>query len=379
MFRKPGAQIALRLARVILFSLVTLFLTHCSEEHVGIASGSTVDWTPAVPANDWKPSTKHDASPDWKTASFTGRYALALDFLIVIDNSDSMGDETTSLKNSLNGLMTTLSKRRTIDIQAAVTVTDPLFLEKCRDPRYHYDSCASFSGNLLTTANGTAVLSTKSTPNFVGTFQGLLDRIPETDFMGWESGLSAAEKAIQHDGKRFQRDGVPTAVVVISDAEDQSSVEGTTVQQWKDDYTEHLLPASHFANFFSSLTHPVQFYPFGAKSKATCPTLEMTSTRYFEVATLLGSDFMGSVCVNESHDDIHEGLIQLAKRLEAKGNCYPLPADASGAKEYTVTVDGTDVPLDATKGFFVDGASRSVCFGGDLNPGQGAAIAVRYR
>lgn len=323
--------------------------------------------TPAAPA----PTATPTVGGGGGHAHFVGRDDLTLDLLIVFDNSGSMDDKRKALVDSLNDLILALSRRRGIDMRAAVTVTDGDFLDKCQLAWYrnlYPTDCAAFDGTLLKGAAGS--IATTASATFASDVADILSRLPETPSRGWEQGLRSLEAVLQYDGARWQRPGVPTVALVFTDAEDQSCDPSVS----RDDcYSWRYRPLDHYVKLLRGARSAVQFIPFAGRADSHC-TIESTGYRYFSLASLLGQQDTGSICA----DEIHDGLLSAASRLEGRGNCFTLPADAAGASALTVTVDGKTVAASAASGYTYDAASRSLCFPGTYNPAEGASIDVTY-
>lgn len=328
-----------------------------------------------VPAPSQSPTVETKVAVSNRVVSFTATQTTqSQDFLFVFDDSGSMTEEVDTVQAQLSSFFSSLNARRNVDYRVAVTTTNVVLDQ----------------GGLYQGSGGHSVLS-PSTPNVLNEFSSILSSIKvnianasSRPWGGLEMGWLAAERAISNHGYRFMRDGVPLAVVILSDATDSSRRCYSTsngIRCENDPY-----PVSRFVTFFKTLTSPngtatkALLYPLAARNGSDCNGLEGTEAewdtlggRYQEVQSQVGTGFSGSICGSALANNLNE----IGRRISNRGICYDLSGGATAVLE--VSVSGTRVSASASDGYQFDASTGSVCFAGSYQPPAGQTITVIYQ
>ncbi|WP_348674638.1 hypothetical protein [uncultured Abyssibacter sp.] len=299
--------------------LVSLVVDQVKELYESVTSGVT----------DGTNVGASDAMREQQTDEFVGTGAGGLaDFLFVIDNSGSMGDEQAALSQAASDFISVISNSG-LDFQIGTITTDRQTLR----------------GNGYT--NDTA--------------QFELDARPGTGGSGTESGIYWGERSLlstalgdSEDGTStlagFPRTGASMSVVMLSDEPDQySRYAGTAFD-----------PSS---NLFIDRSYPVYSI-----------INEGNPGDYDDLALATG----GSVA---SIDDITQFpaiMNAIATNAGGAASLFQL-AETPISSTIVVTVDGTELVEDSTNGWQYVAGSNSIVFRGDAVPGEGAQISVSYQ
>lgn len=313
--------------------------------------------------------------PGKRSASFVaGDSTQKQDFLFVFDDSGSMGDEVTAVQNELANFFAALNARRDVDYRVGVTTTNAVL----------------DNGMLYQGPGGQRVL-TPATSNVIGEFASVLDQIKwniqhsgSRPWGHYEMGWLAAEKAITNHGASFMRDGVPLAVVILTDAAD-SSRSCVTAPNGTISCSSTPYPVSRFVDYFRNLKTASQvpvtslLYPLAARYGVECDSLEGSEadwtslgSRYNDVQTQVGTGFLGSICESL----LPNYLTEIGRRISSRGICYDLTGGPTAI--LSVTVAGSPVAESSQTGYQFDATTGSLCFAGTYQPNAGATIAVNY-
>lgn len=128
------------------------------------------------------------------------------DFLWVLDNSGSMKPRRDYLKNNLDAFLDTLNSRKAINYQMAVITTDAF-----RD-----------NGALVKSSSGIEIVKSATSLKPTADFSELVNSITDSGTSFWEQGLENSYQAIQKNGAKFSREGIPLVVVFLTDEDDYS-------------------------------------------------------------------------------------------------------------------------------------------------------------
>ncbi len=312
--------------------------------------------------------------PSSRTSTFlAGDNTQKQDFLFVFDDSGSMTGEVITVQSQLSQFFSALNARRNVDYRVAVTTTNA-WLDQ---------------GRLYAGSGGESIL-TPGTSGVVAQFSSILDQI-KTNIMNansrpnsaYEMGWLSTELAIGNYGSSLLRDGVPLAVVILTDATDTSR---HCAVNSRGNVQCDAAPYSidHFVEFFKNLKTqnqvPVKtlLYPLAARYGSECNTLEDDQAdwaglgnRYYEVQRQIGTGFMGSICDGL----LANYLTEIGRRISNRGICYDLAKGASRIVDVTVgsrTIGAND------QGYQFDSTTGSVCFAGEYQPNAGQTITVNY-
>ncbi len=360
----------MKMGRVAFYLAVGAGLMGCGEPVPSIGEARVVD--PPVAS---QPNETTVVGKQTRAASFTaGDSNQYQDFLFVFDDSGSMRPEVDTVQSQLSNFFASLNSRRNVDYRVAVTTTNVWL-----------DNGALYSGS-----GGYDVLS-PSTPNVLSEFSSILNRIKNNIAnsnsrmaSGVEMGWLAAERAIRNNGYRFMRNGVPLAIVILSDATDSSRRCFNTSNGPRCDDAPYS--TDRFVDFFRDLKSPSQvpvkslLYPLASRRGDECDSLEgdeanwdALGDRYKEVQSRVGTGFMGSICQSALSSHLNE----IGSRISSRGICYDLSGGADAVLE--VRVGGQKIEASAQAGYQFDASTASVCFAGSYQPPTGQLISVIYQ
>lgn len=265
------------------------------------------------------------------TDRWTQREGSKLDILFVIDDSCSMEEEQTALASNLASFLGVLRSSQT-EFQLGVTTTDYLF----------------GTGQL----RGTPPVLVPTTPSLTQVFASRVQ--VGTGGSGIEQPFAAAERALAVSGPLFLRPDAELAVVVVTDAEEQSP---NTVEAYLAAYQAHKSVPEMVT---VSVVGPMRNYSL------TCPVEAIDDGRFSQMAALSGG-MMTDICTSDWSRD----LALLAARLSRPLTEFPLSVRPGTA--VTVTIDG--VPA---AGWSYDATKNSVVFTQAQQPAAGSVVELHY-
>jgi hypothetical protein len=277
--------------------------------------------------------------------------ATAVDLLFVVDDSASMRSEVQRLTTVFDAFIEDL-EQLALDYQIGVTTTDTT------DP--------STAGLLH------APILTPDHPNPTAAFAAALD--VGTDGAGAERGLDAVHTALsperlQGANAGLLREQAQLAVVVLSDEDDGSLINGASFVRWFDG-----LKADPAWSSVSGLVGP-DSASYAPTTACDLPngTRATTAPRYHDAITATGGA-ASNLCDGDA-----EGLLDLLSRA-ASGlrTRFPLdeaPVDPSAIQ---VEVDGVSVAEGGATGWTWHGPSNSVNLEGAARAAAGETVRIRY-
>ncbi len=284
------------------------------------------------------------------TDVFTQQLRPIVDFLFVIDNSGSMGEEQDNLALNFDNFMGFTS---TLDIDYRIGVTTT-------------DDTAALQGLF------TAPFITNSGPSPTADPEAAFGAAVAvgTNGSGTERGLIAAVRALSPplstDASKpnygFLRHEALLSVVFVSDEEDQSN--GSVAS-----YLEQLIELKNNRQNFVLASAIAGDPPSGCSGAGGSAA---AGARYRSIADATGGVF-GSICASDwasLMEDIGLGTyIALTQ--------FPLSA-APDPATLVILVDGVVVPMDPTNGWSYDPASQAILFNGESLPEAGAEVEISY-
>lgn len=270
-----------------------------------------------------------------------------VDVLFAIDQSGSMSGEIQQLASAFDVFITAFVNLG-LDYRIAVTTADP-------DP-----SCSSFAGPYIS----------NSTPDPVAEFntQANLARP-----CGTEAAFSASRASLNSaDGKAFLRPDASLAVIGVSDEEEQSG--GLTPQAYAT-YLASLKGGDMSRVSFNGLVGPQGGNIFVGGCPVSSGADADPAPRYHNAIRLTGGVW-GNLCDFDVGPFLQQTSF-VAAGLEFR---FPLTNEPSSTNPYdfTVTVDGVEVPWDGFDGWLYNPDDNSVEFHGSAIPAPGAEIVVVY-
>ncbi len=269
------------------------------------------------------------------------------DILLVVDDSCSMSDKQTNLANNFTSFIQ-YAATAAVDYQMGLVTTD-----------------TSLNGVLKTTGAGGKFL-TNTTPNVQTHFQNLV-RVG-TVGSAYEQPLQSATLALTSPNiaganAGFIRPDANLAVVVVSDAEDQSN-------QPVSYYENLLINVKGFARL-SNFTFSV-IGPFLPSSPSGCIYDGGTATRYQSLITRTGG-VREEIC-NTNWAAALQGLGRTAFGFRTQFFLTNTP-DLTGGQQVNVLINGQVVPPSA---YMYDAASNSIRFQPNATPQPGQTLTIEY-
>lgn len=286
------------------------------------------------------------------------------DFLWVFDNSGSMKSRRDFVKDNMQTFLNTLNSRKAVDFQMAVTSTDMF----------------SDAGALVANDNGLEVVKSTESSNPVGDFASIVNNVVDTDTSFWEQGLETAYQAIQKNGSKFVRAGVPLVVVFLTDEEDYSCADDCWGPQPENNDIYKRYGISRYIDFFSNLKRAedseMHIFPIVGLESGAC-TVASYGNRYVELLNGVNATLenplavSGSVCNSELEDSYNN----IAQLIADRGTRFTLSKTAS-ANGLRVYVNGALIPA-STDNYFYEEETNSIIFTGAI-PERGSSIEIGY-
>ncbi len=264
--------------------------------------------------------------------TFLTENAQPVDFLYVIDNSCSMGDEQQALSDATAATVNQL-QNSTLDWRIGVIYTD----------FYNTNSFAGFTTDLAT-------FQSRTTPGTGGS--------------GDERPLESAQRFIQNRGNEI-RSGAQLVVVILTDEDERSNGVNTSQE-------------NNFVNFFQSNNVSVNgLICRPGFNTSNCYNVSNTHER---VITRLGG-VLGHI---EDLSNIGPTISTIISAVGGATSPYVLTRAPISATLKVAMDDGmgglVTVPRSRSDGFDFDGASGSIQLFGSYRPAQaGLPLAVSYR
>lgn len=281
------------------------------------------------------------------------------DFLWVLDNSGSMKPRRDYLKNNLDVFLDTLNSRKAINYQMAVITTDAF-----RD-----------NGALVKSSSGIEVVKSTTSLTPTADFSEVVNSITDSGTSFWEQGLENSFQAIQKNGAKFSRKGIPLVVVYLTDEDDYSCESSCWGNEPENNTGWQPFDSIRYTDFFKQYKKEedseVVMFPIVGTSQERC-TVPSLGTRYMLVSDALGSfGKSGSIC----DADLGESYNNIAKIIADRGNVFRLttPAEAGSVKVYVDRVYQDP----ATANISFDSAQNAIVFNGKLPP-AGSQIDVFF-
>ncbi|MBM4379275.1 MAG: choice-of-anchor D domain-containing protein [Deltaproteobacteria bacterium] len=298
-----------------------------------------------------------------QTDTFVQDLKPKADILLVIDDSGSMQDKQNELSQNF-GAFFQYANAAGVDYQLGVTTTDvdpqTCFFGQCTGP--------GPMGKLIGDASNPKIL-TSTTPNVGGLYAQKVK--VGTNGSGEEKGLAAAELAltpplITSDNAGFVRQDANLAVVVVTDAVDQSP-KATSY------YLNRLLNVKGFnkANMFTFSV----IGPFQSSAPSSCSyDGSSPDTRYAYLATQT-SGVKAEICNSNWNTTLQNlGKTAFGYRSSFYMNGTPDPSRTATIK---VTLDGVDIPAGAGAWAY-DSTANAVVFNTSNPPTPGQTLTVTY-
>ncbi len=311
-----------------------------------------------------------------QTDTFVQSAKPQADILLVVDDSGSMNDKQNNLAANFSSFIQ-YAVAANVDYQIGV-VTTSVDERTCPPPPFTSLPCADVKGAGIMNRldGGVGPILTPTTPNTATAFAQLVK--VGIAGSGNEQGLETAVMAltpprIANDNNGFLRTDANLAVVVISDAGDQSP-------QPLSYYENRLLNVKGFnrkSMFTFSNIGPYN-RPFAGQAPVApnnCSYDEYSESARYE--TLVGSTggVKAEICTTSWNATLQNlGKTAFGYRTQFYLSTSP---DTSGGKTITVKVNGQPVASGATTWTF-DTATNAVTFASAAAPGPGQPVTVTY-
>lgn len=300
-----------------------------------------------------------------QTDSFVQDTQPKADILLTVDDSCSMQDKQTALSNNFAAFIS-YAAGAGVDYHLGVTTTDddPPFC-----PGFGLPCSSGWQGKLIGDMNNPKVLTPTTMVNGKGVADLFKDKVKVGTNGGTESGLITSLKAltaplISNENAGFLRYDANLAVVVVSDAGDQSAQ-----------------PLSYFTNRFmnikgfnraSMFTFNV-IGPLAVSPPSGCTYDDYTNSVTYQQMATQTNGVLSEICTSNWAQKLQD----LGKTAFGFRTVFYLTTapDLSGGKVLDVKVDGVAAP--ATD-FTYDAAINAVKFDPMKTPGSGKTLTVTY-
>lgn len=304
-----------------------------------------------------------------QTDTFVQDLKPKADILLVVDDSGSMQDKQNNLAANFSSFIQ-YAVAANVDYQMGVTTTtmedDPCVGGFC-PPN---GSVASKGKLRRDSATPPLYILKPTTPNVAQKFSDFVK--VGTNGGSTEQGLAAAVAALtppvisaENDG--FLRTDANLAVVVVSDADDQSP-------QPVSYYQNRLINIKGFNRLSMFTFNNIGPYAGSAPSGCTYDSDPVSNTRYESVVQATGG-VKDEICTTNWSGTLQNlGKTAFGYRTQFYLNTTP---DTSGGKTITVQVNGQNVASGASTWTY-DSASNSIKFATTATPAPGQTMSVTY-
>jgi hypothetical protein len=298
-----------------------------------------------------------------QTDNFNQSAKPKADILLTIDDSESMSDKQQALADNFASFFSYAISRQA-DFQLGVTTTDD------DEERFVIDRIkpAGPRGKLLGSATAPKIL-TQSTPNLEALFKEKV--LVGIKGSGWERGLATSTRAltpplISNENAGFLRDDANLAIVVVTDARDQSQLPAAT-------YYNILrnVKGIQRANMFTfNLIGPQRaIAPDGCKYDTSG---KLSDAGRYEGLVHLTGGALGEICST----NWAQSLTALGQTVFGFRTIFFLNGTPDLATALDVRVDGKAV---SSTDYQYDPASNSIQFTTTKTPQPGQNLTVTYR
>jgi len=272
-----------------------------------------------------------------RTEEFIQTQSGKYDLLWVVDNSGSMGDEQTTLKNEFNDFVSTLNQRQAINYQMAVTTTDM--------------TNGGTQGQLVLNK----VISSQMT-NPESEFASVINAIGISG-SGDERGLAASLVELSKTNSSLRRPGVPFVLIYVSDENDGSAL-GTENQ---------------ILSRLQNLRSPVFVFSIVSPQDNCNLSNNVYGERYVSLAQGLAD--RGKV-LNICPSDLASSFQEVASSLSEASYIFSLkqiPADGA----VSVYINGIRLQ-DSSDRYYYDPSRNAIVFRRGFEPSLNERITVKY-
>lgn len=266
-----------------------------------------------------------------------------VDVLWVFDNSCSMEDNITNVKDNFSNFLSSFLSLG-LDYQMAIVTTDMA-------DNGIFQGTGSYSGNIMKQSHGQTAVTNE--------FRGTLDRILTTTGSADEKGLEVTKAALTNPNQSsfIRGPSYGLSVILVTDEDDGgSNITGQT-----------------FINWFKGL-------------KSADPNLARMSAFLDTSTGLLGGNPKYDAVITATQGyvaDIHsqsyqQPLEEMALAAAGLTVRFPLSETPATLSSISVTVGGQAVPQNLFEGWTYDSDSNSLVFHGAYIPDAGESVYVSY-
>lgn len=322
---------------------------------VGSLAIALISCSPAVPKKQVVPNDKNEVVSADTGIEF---WDPKLDILFIIDNSGSMQTHQRNLSMNVGRFVTSFTSKVQLDFHIGVISTD--------NDYYATKDCC---GRLIGTPN----FLQNNTPNF----QRLLTQRMLLGIYGSGTekvfdplSLALAEPNLSGPNLNFLRPDAFLAVIVITDAEDQSLNAGP------DDTFDMLLRLKN-----GKLDRVLSYGVIVPSGKSDCsrdePDREPRRIEAFLAKTVTAGNNIFSLCAADFGDRLVNVGKDLARRVGSSFQLNRIPVPGS----IVVTFGTQTIERDPTKGWAFDASTNTVLLGNEIVWSQqpaGTRVKVKY-
>jgi hypothetical protein len=289
------------------------------------------------------------------------------DILLVVDDSCSMQDKQQSLASNFSSFIQ-YAVAANVDYHLGVTTTSAVAQECAPGFGCFTVNSKAPAGKLYLDTPTNSRFITRSTANPATVFSRMVN--VGTDGAGTEQGLETAVMAltppvIANENAGFLRTDANLAVVIISDAGDQS-VQPTSY------YQNRLVNVKGF-NRLSMFTFST-IGPLQASAPGNCTYDGGGDVNRYRAISTYTSGVVDEIC-NSNWAGTLQNLGRTAFGFRTQFYLNNTP-DLSGGQVVSVSINGTPVPSSA---WMYDAASNSIKFTSMTTPGPGQSLTVTYK
>jgi hypothetical protein len=302
-----------------------------------------------------------------QTDTFMQDQSPKADILLVVDDSCSMQDKQQSLASNFSSFIQ-YAVAANVDYHLGVTTTSAVAQECAPGFGCFTVNSKAPAGKLYLDTPTNSRFITRSTANPATVFSRMVN--VGTDGAGTEQGLETAVMAltppvIANENAGFLRTDANLAVVIISDAGDQS-VQPTSY------YQNRLVNVKGF-NRLSMFTFST-IGPLQASAPGNCTYDGGGDVNRYRAISTYTSGVVDEIC-NSNWAGTLQNLGRTAFGFRTQFYLNNTP-DLSGGQVVSVSINGTPVPSSA---WMYDAASNSIKFTSMTTPGPGQSLTVTYK
>lgn len=267
--------------------------------------------------------------------SFQQDFNDAVDVLWVFDNSCSMDDNISNVKNNFSSFLSSFLSLG-LDYQMAIVTTDTA-------------DNGIFQGPVMNSNQGQQ--------SVVNTFTSTLDQILTTNGSADEKGLEVTYAALNNQSSFMRSSTNGLSVIIVSDEDDSgSNIQGQNFISWFQGLKPNDSTLVRYSGFLDA-----NGGLFGGNPK-------------YEEVIQATQGYIADINANSYQQSLEE-MALAAAGLTVR---FPLEKEPATLASITVTVNGATISQDPFNGWTYDSRSNSLIFHGSEIPEAGEGVSVSY-